>query len=132
MSRGLANKGIALLSLPLNTERESCRLIYAETILLDEALLSPPPSTASRTSTQAPDPTHCDEPGWPKCYSVGFVRGWANPGTEPPSGHSEDYCRGYRDGASKSNSNLATQDPTHCDIEGWPICVSGWRRYLGA
>ena len=107
------------------------RLIYAETILLDEALLSPPPSTASKTSTQPPDPTHCDKPGWPKCYGVGFVRGWANPGTEPPSGHSEDYSRGYRDGASKSNSNLATQDPTHCDIEGWPKCydigfVRGW------
>jgi hypothetical protein len=81
----------------------------------------------STTTTTPPDP-NCD---WPRCYDLGFIRGWANPGTEPPSGHSEDYRKGWKDGASKSNNDLATDDPTQCDKTGWPSCYSigfvrGW------
>ena len=80
--------------------------------------------------------THCEEKkgektGWPSCYGLGFVEGWAHPGTKCPTGHSEEYCRGWQEGASKSNKDLATQDPTHCDSPGWPPCydvgfVGGW------
>ena len=79
-----------------------------------------------------PTVTHCDKEGWPSCYGLGFIEGWTHPGTEPPSGqHTEQFLKGYKDGASKSNKNLATQDPTHCDEEGWPPCydvgfVGGW------
>jgi hypothetical protein len=50
------------------------------------------------------DPQHCDRPGWPSCYSVGFDNGKANPGTSCPSGHSKNYCRGWEDGSSSGNN----------------------------
>lgn len=50
------------------------------------------------------DPQHCDRPGWPLCYSLGFDNGKANPGTSCPSGHSENYCRGWEHGSGISNN----------------------------
>ena len=37
------------------------------------------------------DPQHCDRPGWPLCYSVGFDNGKANPETSCPSGHNANF-----------------------------------------
>ena len=39
------------------------------------------------------DPKHCDREGWPDCFDVGKAA--AIPGTECPSGHSANYCRGW-------------------------------------
>jgi hypothetical protein len=39
---------------------------------------------------------HCDQPGWPSCYSVGYNAGRNAPGTSCPPGHSQAYCNGYR------------------------------------
>jgi uncharacterized membrane protein len=50
------------------------------------------------------DPQHCDKPGWPSCYSVGFDNGKANPGTSC-SGHSKNYCRGWEDGSGSSGGS---------------------------
>jgi hypothetical protein len=54
------------------------------------------------------DPLHCDMQGWPSCYSVGYQHGLANPGTNCPSGHSDNFCAGWEAGASRGhmpNSN---------------------------
>ena len=32
------------------------------------------------------DPLHCDQPGWPSCYSVGYQEGLTNPETVCPTG----------------------------------------------
>jgi len=61
------------------------------------------------------DVTHCDQPGWPSCYSVGFQDGKAHPGAACPSGHSTDFCSGWNAGAGNT---------THCDQKGWPTCYS--------
>lgn len=55
------------------------------------------------------DPQHCDGPGWPSCYSVGFDNGKANPVTSCPSGHSENYCRGREEHGSGIVSNLGSR-----------------------
>src|SRR5439155_7054519 len=53
------------------------------------------------------DPTHCDQPGWPSCYSVGYTDGQKNPGNSCPTGHSTEFCRGWVD-ASRPNIRTAT------------------------
>jgi hypothetical protein len=57
------------------------------------------------------DPTHCDQPGYPSCYTVGYSDGQANPGTSCPSDHSSAYCTGYNAGsrASSSSSSAGSQ-----------------------
>jgi YVTN family beta-propeller protein len=52
----------------------------------------PPPSLpeikpAGNTAGIA-NSAHCDQPGWPSCYDVGFANAKANPGTPCPLGHS--------------------------------------------
>jgi hypothetical protein len=54
------------------------------------------------------DPAHCDQPGWPSCYDVGYGDGQQNPGTGCPSGHSENFCNGWDAGAN-SNGNSQSQ-----------------------
>src|SRR5437667_7856228 len=41
--------------------------------------------------------THCDQPGWPSCYSVRYTDGQKNPGNSCPTGHSTEFCRGWVD-----------------------------------
>ena len=53
------------------------------------------------------DPTHCDQPGWPSCYSVGYTDGQKNPGNSCPTGHSTEFCRGWVD-AYRANIRTAT------------------------
>ena len=43
--------------------------------------------------------THCDQPGSPSCYSLGFQDGKSSAGTNCPSGHSTNYCSGWKAGS---------------------------------
>ncbi|MGB6532214.1 MAG: hypothetical protein WBF33_29265 [Candidatus Nitrosopolaris sp.] len=58
------------------------------------------------------DPLHCDMQGWPSCYDLGYQHGFANPETNCPSGHSDNFCVGWEAGASNGghiqNSNNYT------------------------
>ncbi len=67
------------------------------------------------SSSQKADAAHCDQPGWPSCYSLGFQAGKANPGSSCPSGHSAKYCVGWNAGAGNT---------AHCDQPGWPSCYT--------
>jgi len=73
------------------------------------------------------DVAHCDQPGWPSCYSVGFQDGKAHPGTPCPSGHNADFCSGWNSGAGNT---------AHCGSAGYPSCYSvGYadgQQHLGA
>jgi hypothetical protein len=40
------------------------------------------------------DPVHCDQPGWPSCYKVGYDNGLGRSGS-CPSGHSAAFCAGW-------------------------------------
>ncbi|HET7147732.1 MAG TPA: hypothetical protein VFI73_04465, partial [Candidatus Nitrosopolaris sp.] len=51
------------------------------------------------------DPTHCDQAGYPSCYSVGYSDGMNAPGTSCPSGHSRAYCDGYNAGSKSGVSS---------------------------
>ena len=42
---------------------------------------------------------HCDKPGYPSCYSIGYEAGKKSPGTSCPSGHTQNYCAGWNSGA---------------------------------
>jgi hypothetical protein len=46
--------------------------------------------------------THCDQPGSPSCYSVGFQVGKNSAGTICPGGHSANYCSGWKVGTISS------------------------------
>jgi hypothetical protein len=72
---------------------------------------------------------HCDVPGYPSCYSLGYADGKAHPGTSCPSGHSASYCDGYRAGAGSvattpNNTTSLQADVAHCNQAGWPSCYS--------
>jgi hypothetical protein len=54
------------------------------------------------------DPAHCDIPGWPSCYKVGYDDGLGMSGS-CPSGHSSEFCRGWDDATSGSNNNASGQ-----------------------
>jgi hypothetical protein len=56
------------------------------------------------------DPAHCDQPGWPSCYSVGYTDGQKNPGNSCPSGHSTAFCRGWDDASSTSIRTATSRD----------------------
>lgn len=73
-------------------------------------------STNSKTSDSnhlgSVDPTHCDETGYPSCFSIGYSDGQNAPGTSCPTGHSTSFCKGWNAGtqsastsSSSSNSN---------------------------
>jgi len=66
------------------------------------------PSSPSRTpigSSSSSIPTHCDQPGYASCYSVGYSDGQNAPGTNCPNGHSRAYCEGYTAGSAVSSSD---------------------------
>jgi hypothetical protein len=47
------------------------------------------------TSKAFADPAHCSQRA---CYELGYLHGKQNPaGTACPSGHSEEFCRGWYD-----------------------------------
>jgi hypothetical protein len=47
------------------------------------------------TSSHQADAAHCDQPGYPTCYSVGFKDGKGSIGTRCPSDHSVNFCTGW-------------------------------------
>lgn len=55
------------------------------------------------------DPSHCDQPGRPSCYSVGYGDGKGNSGP-CPSGHSSEFCRGWNDATSGSSSSNSASE----------------------
>jgi len=70
---------------------------------------SPSPTGDSRgSSSNSGIPTHCDQPGYPSCYSVGYSDGQNAPGTSCPSGHSRGYCDGYTAGSLSGVSSSDT------------------------
>jgi hypothetical protein len=58
-------------------------------------------ASIDRIGTAVADPTHCDTPGFPSCFNVGFQDGKANPGISCPSypPHSANFCQGWSSGA---------------------------------
>ncbi len=72
---------------------------------------SPSGSTAGSSTSDlnnspgSGDPTHCDQAGYPSCYSVGYSDGLNAPGTSCPSGHSRAYCDGYKAGSISGGSS---------------------------
>lgn len=59
---------------------------------------------SSSNTNPSPSPgqtraTHCDQPGSPSCYSLGFQDGKSSAGTNCPSGHSTNYCSGWKVGS---------------------------------
>lgn len=65
---------------------------------------------SNMNSNALADPAHCDRPGWPSCYKVGYEDGVGNSGS-CPSRHSLEFCRGWND-ATHSNNNLNGGPPT--------------------
>lgn len=73
------------------------------------------------------DPAHCDQPGWPSCYSVGYADGQNHGGTTCSSGHSNNICAGWNAGShSVCTGVCGTVAPVtnqqHCDQVGFPSC----------
>jgi len=56
-------------------------------------------SSNTSSSTGQTKATHCDQRGSPSCYSLGFQDGKSNAGTNCPSGHSANYCSGWKVGS---------------------------------
>jgi hypothetical protein len=57
------------------------------------------------------DPTHCDQPGFPACYDIGYHDGYNNAVNEHnqfhnscPLGHSKAFCNGYVPGYNQGIS----------------------------
>ena len=57
------------------------------------------------------DPTHCDQPGLPACYNIGYHDGYNNAVNEHhqfriscPLGHSKAFCKGYVPGYNRGIS----------------------------
>ena len=50
------------------------------------------------------DPAHCDQPGWPSCYKVGYDDGQGRSGP-CPDGHSFEFCRGWNNATKSANYN---------------------------
>src|SRR6266487_5441130 len=51
------------------------------------------------TSSRQADAAHCDQPGYPSCYSIGFQDGKGNPEIKCPSDHSVNFCAGWNTAA---------------------------------
>jgi hypothetical protein len=51
------------------------------------------------------DPPHCDRTGYPLCYDLGHAAGQAAGSGPCPTGHSRNYCVGWKDGINGVNGN---------------------------
>ena len=51
------------------------------------------------TSSEQADAAHCDQAGYPSCYSIGFQDGKGNPGIRCPNDHSVNFCAGWNTSA---------------------------------
>jgi hypothetical protein len=54
------------------------------------------------------DPTHCDQLGYPSCYSIGYTDGQNAPGTSCPGGHSPSFCSGWDAGSHSANGSSSS------------------------
>ena len=62
----------------------------------------------SMNGIAVPDPQHCDKPGWPSCYDLGYDHGFDQANFDRlhghrfndgcPPHHSGNFCAGYREG----------------------------------
>jgi hypothetical protein len=89
-------------------------ILKPEVIFLPFILLALMMITAGSLYLVFADPLHCDQQGYPSCYSVGYNDGQANPGTNCPSGHSDNFCAGWQAGASlakQANPNTTSNVP---------------------
>jgi hypothetical protein len=59
------------------------------------------------SSLEHGETTHCDQPQWPSCYSLGFQDGKNHAGSICPPGHSANFCSGWNVGA-KVGTNEAS------------------------
>jgi hypothetical protein len=75
-----------------------------KTILVRIAVIASIMTISTHGGIAFADPQHCDRPGWPLCYSLGFDNVRANPGTSCPSGQSKNYCRAWEDGSGISSN----------------------------
>ena len=66
-------------------------------------------------NTAAGITTHCDQPGWPSCYDIGYLA--RRNASSCPTGHSQIFCSGYAAGVWST----AFLD-THCDRLGYASC----------
>ncbi len=55
---------------------------------------------------------HCDRPGYPSCYTLGFQDEKANPGSMCPVGHTANYCAGWNAAARQQPSSVL-YNPQH-------------------
>jgi hypothetical protein len=69
-------------------------------ILVGTAVIASIMAISTHSGVAFADPQHCDRPGWPDCFDVGKAA--AIPGTECPSGHSKNYCRGWEAASGSS------------------------------
>lgn len=67
--------------------------------------------TAGSSHIVLADPLHCDQAGWPSCYSVGYQDGLTNPGTVCPTGHSDNFCAGWNMSTSNDGSQQSNPKP---------------------
>ena len=65
------------------------------------------------------DQTHCDQAGYPSCYSVGYSDGLNAPGTSCPSGHSRAYCDGYKAGSISGGRLVGCQKQSEYRSKLW-------------
>ena len=81
-----------------------------------------PPPTPSPISTVTAESPHCDKPGYPSCYILGKNAGEKAGNVPCPSGHSKEYCTGWKETACSSEG--CGGDYT-CDNPNQPAGVPG-------
>jgi hypothetical protein len=62
---------------------------------------------------------HCDRPGWPSCYNVGYANGQKAPTSDCPHGHSREFCNGYR-AAYYNNHRIGINSQLHIPSSSIP------------
>jgi len=73
--------------------------------------------------TAATGHVHCDKPGFPSRYSIGYKDGHNAPRAPCPNGHSSNYCAGW---------TACSGDTIHCDKPGWPNCCQTGKKSYGS
>jgi hypothetical protein len=61
--------------------------------------------TSGSTRIVFADALHCDQAGWPSCYSVGYGDGQVNQGAPCPSGHSSNFGVGWYAASNRGSSS---------------------------
>jgi tetratricopeptide (TPR) repeat protein len=80
-------------------QKEHGRLVIATALAVGMAI-----GISNTYGSAFADPAHCDRPGWPSCYKVGYEDGLGRSGT-CLTGHSSNFCRGWNDANVESLTN---------------------------